>query len=67
MMAIIEKILFTWLILALPVAICSWIFFIDSPDEHPILYNILTAFVVLPLAIEFCVWIIRCIVLIWLG
>ena len=65
-MIIIEKIYVTWLLLALPVAICSWIFFIDSADEHPILYNILTAFVTLPVAIGFIAWLIWGIIQVWL-
>jgi uncharacterized membrane protein len=64
---IIEKIYVTWLILALPVAICSWIFFIDNADKHPTLYNILIAFVTLPVAIGFIAWLIWGIIQVWMG
>lgn len=66
-MVIIEKIYLTWLILALPVALCSWIVFFDNLNEDSIFFKIITVFIGLPLVIGFVAWIIWGIIQIWQG
>lgn len=63
-MSIVEKIYYTWLILAIPTSICLWMFF-DDPEEHPILFNLICTFIWLPIAIGLASMLIWAVVQVW--
>lgn len=66
-MNVIEKIYYTWMILVIPTSIFGWMFFADHEEEHPILLNIVGAFICLPLVIGLVVIVIWGIIQIWQG
>lgn len=62
-MSILEKIWYTWAILAIPASLFGLMFF--DEDEHPILQNVLCAFIWLPIAIGLASMLIWGIVQVW--
>lgn len=65
-MTIVEKIYYTWLILAIPASLIGWMFFEDPEEEHPILWNLLCAFIWLPIVIGLAAILIWAVVQVWL-
>lgn len=65
-MTILEKIWYTWLILAIPLSLFAWMFF-DLKDEnkHPIIWNAVCMFIWLPIAIGLASALIWGIVQVW--
>lgn len=62
-MGILEKIWYTWLILAIPFSLFGWMFF--DENEHPIIWNAICTFVYLPIAIGLASMLIWGIVQVW--
>ena len=66
-MNIAEKIYYTWLILVIPTSLLGRMFFNDPEKEHPILLNIMGAFIWLPIAIGLASMLIWAVVQVWQG
>lgn len=64
-MSILEKIYFTWAILAIPTSLFGWMFFDEDENKHPILYNFMVTFIWLPIAIGLASMLIWGIVQVW--
>ena len=64
-MNILEKIYYTWLILAIPFSSFAWIFFSEDENEHPIIWNAFCIFIWLPIVIGLALVLIWGIVQVW--
>lgn len=64
-MTILEKIYYTWLIITIPTSLFGWLFFDDPEEDHPILLNIMGAFIWLPIGIGLIVIFIWGIMQVW--
>lgn len=64
-MNILEKIYYTWLILAIPFSSFAWMFFSEDENEHPIIWNAICIFICLPIIIGLVLVLIWGIMLVW--
>ena len=64
-MSVFERIWYTWVILIIPISLFGWTFFDDPEEDHPILFNLMCAFIWLPIGIGFIGVLIWGIVQIW--
>lgn len=63
-MTTLEKIWYTWIILAVVAALIGWVFV--EEDEHPRLLNVMAVFIWLPIAIALVAMLIWAIVQVWI-